>query len=76
MLSSHQRKQPQSVRTSFTNVLVVFRQISDRNPCHVHVHLLAQYKNYKSVRHPTLYVCDFVDLLLILGRSTGAEGLK
>lgn len=40
------------------------------------VHLLALYKTYKSVRHPTLYVCDLVDFLLILGRSTGADALK
>ena len=42
----------------------------------VHVHLLALYKTYKRVEYPTLYVCDLVDLLLILGRSTGAEALK
>ena len=38
-------------------------------------YFLALYKTY-SVKHPTLYVCDLVDLLLILGRSTGAEALE
>lgn len=47
------------------------------SPAHYEqVHLLALYKTYKSVGHPTLYVCDLVDFLLILGRSTGADALK
>ena len=42
---------------------------------HEQVYLLALYKTYKSVRHPTLYVCDLVDFLLIFGKSTGADAL-
>ena len=40
----------------------------------LHVHLLVL--SDKTNNSVTLYVCDLVDLLLILGRSTGAEALK
>ena len=40
----------------------------------LHVHLLALL--HKTNNCITLYVCDLVDFLLILGRSTGAEALK
>ena len=70
------------IRTSFLFLLSFGKfqfEISEIRPVsrahHEQVYLLALYKTYKSVRHPTLYVCDLVDFLLIFGKSTGADAL-